>query len=83
MVSIIIFGQLVDAIINSFCTSLMLLPSAEIQTFLGDFSANVLEKNVDGFKFEFFHQLLQRLEGSERWGPKIRLTMQIWGDLLF
>jgi len=82
MASIIIFGQLVDAIINSFRTSLMLLPLAEI-SFLGDFSANVLEKDVDGFKFDFFHQLLQRLEGSEKWGPKMRLTMQIWGDLLF
>jgi hypothetical protein len=80
MAGIMISEQLVDAIINLFRTSIMLLPLFEIQAFLGNFSVTILEKDMDGLKIWFSPPVMAKAWAIEEVGSKNAADK---ADLLF
>jgi hypothetical protein len=78
--------------VNSFLEELLAMPHDTIAVFLGDLSRMVLEKaargtkkarGVDGIKFGFVLNLWERLELSPTWGPKMKLTKELWARAIF
>ena len=77
-------SQLVDGIVNSFLSELASMSSsAAMKSFLGDLTSDLLESSVEAIKYGFLLNLWEKLEESEVWGPKMRLTRQLWAAAIF
>jgi hypothetical protein len=57
--------------------------SMAMRRFLGDLTPDLLKEPVEGIKYSFLLNLWERLEQSEVWGPKMRLTRQLWAEAIF